>query len=674
MSSRKDKLLESAQKFIAKGQLDRAIKDYEQIVALDQGDIRHRQRLAELLVRANRKDLAIAEYEAIGKHYSNHSFYLKAIAVYKQIQKLDPDNINTTLSLAALNEKQGLIGNALAEYNVAVNHYLKAGLTSDAIKVIEKMLAADPENLNTQLKFAETYFAAGLIDKAYREFTQLALFLRKRGDESAFSRVCERVQTLFPDKKEFALDILAIQVEGEDADAAAHALRKLVEDEKDNLRAWQLLASACEKAGDSASRKSVLREMIEQFPYEVSPVETLIQLALDEGDRDGASELLNAHEVRFRMNGAAEALERLSARLRAIAPRDDEGGGEEGIPAASGTVDSTPEDRAALAPEEAATPQTEEETAVSSPPLVPAEGGEETPAGLHGEMAWEEEIDLSLLEEETGTFPAGEAPAVVPPGEEEGEELPLDQYGEIDLSTAGAAEESPYGEFELATGGARDGEPEVPHEEEMFLEADELTEIDLEIEERETPFPDELEFGTESFPGAGETPLAGRPGLPGLGEQLTEFKKGIDQQLDREDTEAHYDLGIAYKEMGLFDEAIAEFRSAAADPIRRFDCLTLEGVCYRDKGDFARAEEIFTDALSRTGLSPEEHLSLTYELALLCETAGKQDDALRLYQEVRAMNAGFRDVMQKVIQLQGGVGAEEHEDAELLELDVEEFE
>jgi len=65
LSTKKDKLLESAQRFIAKGQLDRAIKEYEQIVALESGDIRLRQKLAELLVRVNRKEEAIAEYEVL---------------------------------------------------------------------------------------------------------------------------------------------------------------------------------------------------------------------------------------------------------------------------------------------------------------------------------------------------------------------------------------------------------------------------------------------------------------------------------------------------------------------------------------------------------------------------------------------------------------------------------
>ena len=70
------------------------------------------------------------------------------------------------------------------------------------------MLAADPENPNTHLRFAETYFLAGHADKAYQEFVRLALLLRKSGDESAFARICARVETLYPDNKDFILDLL----------------------------------------------------------------------------------------------------------------------------------------------------------------------------------------------------------------------------------------------------------------------------------------------------------------------------------------------------------------------------------------------------------------------------------------------------------------------------------
>ena len=116
VSSKKDKHLDSAQKFLIKGQVDRAIREYEQAVTLDPKDVRVRQKYAELLVRANRKNEALREFEVIGKFYADNGFFLKAIAVYKQIQKIDPTNSGTSLTLATLNEKQGLVGNALAEY------------------------------------------------------------------------------------------------------------------------------------------------------------------------------------------------------------------------------------------------------------------------------------------------------------------------------------------------------------------------------------------------------------------------------------------------------------------------------------------------------------------------------------------------------------------------------
>ncbi|WP_318258140.1 tetratricopeptide repeat protein [Geobacter anodireducens] len=92
MSSKKDKHLDSAQKFLIKGQVDRAIREYEQAVTLDPKDVRVRQKYAELLVRTNRKGEALREFEVIGKFYADNGFFLKAIAVYKQIQKIDPAN------------------------------------------------------------------------------------------------------------------------------------------------------------------------------------------------------------------------------------------------------------------------------------------------------------------------------------------------------------------------------------------------------------------------------------------------------------------------------------------------------------------------------------------------------------------------------------------------------
>ena len=143
MSSKKLKLLESAQKNVVKGQYERAVNEYRQVIQLEPHDMRHRQKVAEILTKANQKDEAIKEYTSLAKHYVDLIHYLKAIAVYKQIQKLDPTNPETSLTLAALNEKQGLIGNAIAEYATAVQIYESRGENLKALKALEIIMALD---------------------------------------------------------------------------------------------------------------------------------------------------------------------------------------------------------------------------------------------------------------------------------------------------------------------------------------------------------------------------------------------------------------------------------------------------------------------------------------------------------------------------------------------------
>ena len=89
----KEKLLASAQKSIIKGQTTRAIKDYQKIVALDPKDMRCRQKLADLCSKAKRPADAIESYEIVARNFAERGFYLKAIAVYKQMQRLDSSQV-----------------------------------------------------------------------------------------------------------------------------------------------------------------------------------------------------------------------------------------------------------------------------------------------------------------------------------------------------------------------------------------------------------------------------------------------------------------------------------------------------------------------------------------------------------------------------------------------------
>ncbi len=134
------------------------------------------------------------------------------------------------------------------------------------------------------------------------------------------------------------------------------------------------------------------------------------------------------------------------------------------------------------------------------------------------------------------------------------------------------------------------------------------------------------------------------------------FKTDVDEQIAADDMESHYNLGIAYREMGLLDDAISEFEKAEKEPSRYVDCQTLKGLSYSDKGDYSSAEQMFRQALDSPHLEDIQRLNLGYELGLLYERAERNADALESYQGVFAQDSNYRDVKDKVSQLQSALG------------------
>jgi hypothetical protein len=142
-------------------------------------------------------------------------------------------------------------------------------------------------------------------------------------------------------------------------------------------------------------------------------------------------------------------------------------------------------------------------------------------------------------------------------------------------------------------------------------------------------------------------------GDSGLADIFKEFKKGVDKQLGNEDYDTRYNLGIAYKEMGLVDEAIAEFQLAAKDPNRLLECSSMLGICFMDKGMPKLAIKWFDKGLKTPGRREEEYQGLRYDLATAHEAAGDLDTALGLFTELYGQDANFRDVAAKLRELRG---------------------
>ena len=142
---------------------------------------------------------------------------------------------------------------------------------------------------------------------------------------------------------------------------------------------------------------------------------------------------------------------------------------------------------------------------------------------------------------------------------------------------------------------------------------------------------------------------------PRVEDLLKEFQKGVREQLDEKDYETHYNLGIAYKEMDLHDEAIQEFRLAARDQNRTVACASLLGHCFLAKGDTEAAVREFQAGLEVKGHPRESYHSLRYDLGVAYEAQGDLARALESFEALEAENARFRDVSARVQALRGRV-------------------
>jgi tetratricopeptide (TPR) repeat protein len=129
---------------------------------------------------------------------------------------------------------------------------------------------------------------------------------------------------------------------------------------------------------------------------------------------------------------------------------------------------------------------------------------------------------------------------------------------------------------------------------------------------------------------------------------LARFKQGIDENIDEADFQSHYDLGVAFKEMGLLDEAIAEFQKALRAPEGKLRTSELLGVCFFDKGAYGVTESILRRGLELPASGDQERLGILYWLARALEEQGKKVEARDLYGRVFAVDIRFIDVGERV--------------------------
>ncbi len=128
-------------------------------------------------------------------------------------------------------------------------------------------------------------------------------------------------------------------------------------------------------------------------------------------------------------------------------------------------------------------------------------------------------------------------------------------------------------------------------------------------------------------------------------EIFDEFKKGVDEKIGHEDYDTRYNLGIAYKEMGLLEEAIHEFLISSKHPAKLFDSAGLLGMCFREKGMFSEAITWFEKALVIPDRKDEEYLAVRFEMVVTYKLKEDFPAAKKVAEDIMRIDMGYRNIM-----------------------------
>jgi tetratricopeptide (TPR) repeat protein len=161
---------------------------------------------------------------------------------------------------------------------------------------------------------------------------------------------------------------------------------------------------------------------------------------------------------------------------------------------------------------------------------------------------------------------------------------------------------------------------------------------------------DSLDFNTDDLDTA--LPAEDAPGQAGKSEKSR--KVALQEQISEGDFATHYDLGIAYKDMGLFDNAIEEFKIASGDPKKIAPSKMMIGMCYVNLNQMDDAIAIYKQGLSIDTLDQQQKLGLLYELGVTYQSMEKKNEALDCFNKIVGYDPKFADVKSRIATLTSG--------------------
>jgi len=224
----KQKVLSAAEKCVQQGKLQNAISEYEKVLKADPKDLTVMNTVGDLYSRLGEQDKAAECFKSVGDAYAAQGFTVKAIAMYKKLSKLKA-SMECVLRLAELYTQQGLFNDARAQYLQVAEEFLKSGQLDQAVRIFQKTLEMDPDNVPMRTKLAEVYVRLGKKEEAWKILTAAAETLRGKGQLAAADEILQKMLKLEPGNS-YALVLRGRSaVEAGDFKAAIECLSKVAD-------------------------------------------------------------------------------------------------------------------------------------------------------------------------------------------------------------------------------------------------------------------------------------------------------------------------------------------------------------------------------------------------------------------------------------------------------------
>ncbi|HEY6066497.1 MAG TPA: tetratricopeptide repeat protein, partial [Thermoanaerobaculia bacterium] len=288
MAGTRDRIVQSAEKNLSRGRLDQALSDYLRLLKEQPKDAFALNKAGDLCVRLGRPADAIEHFLRIADLYTTDGFFLKAIAIYKKINKIDPTRLDVYGELAELYARQGLTQDARSHYAVLAEQWLKKNDLPGAIGAYSKIAALDPGDLKIQTRLADLHRVAGQTDQAVARYDAIGGILQRRGaheDAIAFFRKALEID---PNDSGARLQVVRSYLAINDPAAAVGALEAAPR----NAETRVLLADAEIARGNRAAARAAAEEAVELEPTDDTARALLSRIQLEDGDPDRALETI----------------------------------------------------------------------------------------------------------------------------------------------------------------------------------------------------------------------------------------------------------------------------------------------------------------------------------------------------------------------------------------------